>query len=79
MHDEKDVSDFPLFRSIVSLFSKSSSLPTSPRVVFPLVKGSLIQGPDSRVDFFKVLLFMYNVLCVMQVRITMSWKWQWQM
>ena len=63
MHDEKDVSDFPLFRSIVSLFSKSSSLPTSPHVVFSLVKGSLIQGADSRVDFFKVL-FVY-VQCVM--------------
>ena len=33
------------------------------KVLITLVKGSLIQGADSRVDFFKVLLFMYNVLC----------------
>ena len=35
------------------------------KVLITLVKGSLIQGPDSRVDFFKVL-FVY-VQCVMQV------------
>ena len=41
-------------------------------VFFP-VKGSLILGPDSRVDFFKVSFHSYNVICVhIQVRITMS-------
>ena len=33
--------------------------------MFSLVKGSHIQGPDSRVDFFQGFFsFMYNVVCV---------------
>ena len=42
-------------------------------LVFSLVKSNLIQGPDSRVDFFKVSSHSFTMLYLfMQVQITMS-------
>ena len=44
-----------------------------------LVKSSLIQGPDSRVDLFKISFCSCTMLyVVMQVQPTMSWEyWLW--